>query len=126
MDSGALDECCEPAVILPRVEVTMTHPVRRWLFLSLLILVGVGLLAGCSSRPSQAVEKTIERTVVVTVPVVETRVVVETRDGAANRGGDRDPNADAGLCVAHQRAPRHADLSDRQRAVHALSAGRNR
>jgi hypothetical protein len=49
------------------------------LFLSLLILVGVGSLAGCSSRPSQAIEKTIERTVVVTVPVVETRVVVETR-----------------------------------------------
>ena len=58
----------------------MTHPVRRSLFLSILILAGVVLLAaGCSSRPSQAVEKTVERTVVVTVPVVETRVVVETR-----------------------------------------------
>jgi oligopeptide transport system substrate-binding protein len=58
----------------------MIHPVRRSLFLGILILAGVVLLAaGCSSRPSQAVERTIEKTVVVTVPVVETRVVVETR-----------------------------------------------
>jgi oligopeptide transport system substrate-binding protein len=44
------------------------------------IVAGVILLAaGCSSRPSQAVEKTVERTVVVTAQVIETRVVIETR-----------------------------------------------
>ncbi len=51
------------------------------LCVAILILLGITAFASsCGSQPPQTVEKTVEQTVVVTVPVVETRVVVETRD----------------------------------------------